>query len=142
MGDGADIVFTALDGAANGVYQAARKKKGTYVIAQYFDQAAKAPDVIVTSVLQNLQGINEDLVKRGVEGKIKPGEHFVYTLGNKDVGTLAPFGQLDSAVSADAKAKLSAIEKKIRSGDIKVPGNAELAKPKAAASIDPKSLGC
>jgi basic membrane protein A len=142
MGDGADIVFTALDGAANGVYQAARKKKGTYVIAQYFDQASKAPDVILTSVLQNLQGINEDLVKRGVEGTIKPSEHFVYTLGNKDVGTLAPFGNLDSAVSADQKAKLKEIEGKIRSGEIKVPSNQQLAKPKAAASIDPKSLGC
>jgi basic membrane protein A len=142
MGDGADIIFTALDGAANGVYQAARKKDGTYVIAQYFDQADKAPDVILTSVLQNLQGINEDLVKNGVQGTIKPSEHFVYTLGNKDVGTLAPFGQLDSVVTADQKAKLKEIEGKIRSGDIKVPGNAELAKPHAAAGIDPKSLGC
>jgi basic membrane lipoprotein Med (substrate-binding protein (PBP1-ABC) superfamily) len=142
MGDGADVVFTALDGAANGVYQAARKKKGTYVIAQYFDQAQKAPDVILTSVLQNLQGINEDLVKRGVEGTIKPGEHFEYTLGNKDVGTLAPFGNLDSAVSAAQKAKLGAIEKKIRSGAIKVPANEALAKAKSAAKIDPKSLGC
>lgn len=142
IGDGADVVFTALDGAANGVYQAARKKDGTYVIAQYFDQASKAPDVILTSVLQNLQGINEDLVKKGVEGKLDPGGHYEYTLGNKDVGTLAPFGQLDSAVSADQKAKLKAIEKKIRSGEIKVPANEQLAKPKAAASIDPKSIGC
>jgi basic membrane lipoprotein Med (substrate-binding protein (PBP1-ABC) superfamily) len=142
MGDGADVVFTALDGAANGVYQAARKKDGTYVIAQYFDQAQKAPDVILTSVLQNLQGINEDLVKRGVEGTIKPSEHFEYTLANMDVGTLASFGDLDSAVSADQKAKLGAIEKKIRSGDIKVPANEALAKPKAAEGIDPKSLGC
>jgi basic membrane protein A len=142
VADGADILYTALDGAVNGVYQAARAHKGTSVIAQYFDQASKAPDVILTSVLFNLQGINEDMIKRAMDGRIKPREHLVYNLANLDVGTLAGFGQLDSQVSADAKAKLKQVETKIRGGDIKVPGNDQLAKPKAAANIDPKSLGC
>ncbi len=140
--DGADILYTALDGAVNGVYQSARAHKGTYVIAQYFDQADKAPDVILTSVLFNLQGINEDMIKRAMDGKIKPREHLVYTLANLDVGTLAGFGALDSQVSDEAKAKLKEVEQKIRQGTIKVPGNDQLAKPKSAAGIDPKSLGC
>jgi len=142
IADGADIIYTALDGAVNGVYQAARNKPGTYVIAQYFDQADKAPDVILTSVLFNLQGINKDMIRRGFEGKIKDREHLVYTLANLDVGTLAPFGQLADQVSPEAQKKVDEIEQKIRSGEIKVPSNEELAKPKAAAKIDPKSLGC
>jgi basic membrane protein A len=142
VADGADILYTALDGAVNGVYQSARAHRGTYVIAQYFDQASKAPDVILTSVLFNLQGINEDMIKRAMEGKIKPREHLVYNLANLDVGTLTGYGELDSKVSEDARTKLKAVEDKIRQGEIKVPGNDQLAKPKAAESIDPKSLGC
>jgi len=142
MGDGADILFTALDGAANGVYQAARTKPNTYVIAQYFDQAAKAPDVILTSVLQNLQGINEDLIKKEVEGTIKPRDHFEYTLANMDVGTLAPYGKLASVVTPEMQKKVDEVQQKIKDGSIKVPDNEQLAKPKAAASIDPKTLGC
>jgi basic membrane protein A and related proteins len=142
ISDGADVLYTALDGAVNGVYQAARAHPGTYVIAQYFDQASKAPDVILTSVLFNLQGINEDMIRRAMEGKIKPREHIVYNLANLNVGTLAGFGQLDSKVSDEAKAKLEEVEDKIRKGEIKVPANDQLAKPKAAENIDPKSLGC
>ncbi len=142
IADGADIIYTALDGAVNGVYQAARNKPGTAVIAQYFDQGDKAPDVILTSVLFNLQGINKDMIRRGFEGKLKDRDHLVYNLANLDVGTLAPFGQLADRVSPEAQKKLDEIEQKIRDGEIKVPSNEELAKPKAAAKIDPKSLGC
>ncbi len=142
MGDGADILFTALDGAANGVYQAARSKPNTYVIAQYFDQASKAPDVILTSVLQNLQGINEDLIKKEAEGQIKPRDHFEYTLGNMDVGTLAPYGELAAVVTPEIQKKVDEVQQKIKDGTIQVPDNEQLAKPKQAASIDPKTLGC
>jgi basic membrane lipoprotein Med (substrate-binding protein (PBP1-ABC) superfamily) len=142
ISDGADILYTALDGAVNGVYQAAKSNQGTFAIAQYFDQAPKAPDVILSSVLFNLQGINEDMIKRGMDGQIGEREHLVYDLASLDVGELTGFGQLDAAVSADAKKQLDEIEQKIRSGDIKVPDNDALAKPGAAAKIDPKSLGC
>jgi basic membrane protein A len=142
IGDGADILFTALDGAVNGVYQSARAANGVYVIAQYFDQASKAPDVILASVLHNLQGVNEDLVKRGVEGTIDDGGHYEYTLKNGDVGTLTDFGQLADVVSPEAQKKLKEFEGKLRSGAIKTPNNEEIAEPGQGADIDPKSLGC
>jgi len=142
MGDGADVLFTALDGAVNGVIQAAKSKPNTYVIGQYFDQADKAPDVILTSVLHNLQGINKELVRMGVQDELKPSGHYEYTLANLDVGTLAGFGQLEDVVTPEIQKQLDEVEKKVRNGDIKVPDNEELAEEGSAENIDPADLGC
>jgi basic membrane protein A len=141
MGQGADVLLAVLDGSTNGLYQAARTRSHTYVIAQYFDQAAKAPDVILTSVLYNLQGINADLIHKGIQGKVKPHSFFVYNLKNMNVGTLAPFSG-HASVSETIKRKLAAIEVKIKSGQIRVPNVTKIGTPGSGAKINPKSIGC
>jgi basic membrane protein A len=145
MGQNADILFTALDGSVRGVYQAAKQKPGTYVIGQYFDQQSQAPDVVLTSVLYNLDGINEDIIKKVFTGAIKklgPHPQLVYTLKNLNVGTLTGFGKLDNVVSDSAKAKLKQIKARILSGKIKVPDVLKIGKVGAAKKINVKTLGC
>jgi basic membrane lipoprotein Med (substrate-binding protein (PBP1-ABC) superfamily) len=145
MGQNADILFTALDGSVRGVYQAAKQRPGTYVIGQYFDQQNQAPDVVLTSVLYNLDGINEDIINKVRTGAIKklgPHPQLVYTLKNLNVGTLTGFGKLDKVVPASAKAKLKQLKADMLSGKIKVPDVLKIGKVGSAKKINVKSLGC
>jgi hypothetical protein len=102
--------------------------------------------VVLTSVLYNLQGVAQDLIKLGKSGKI--GDHFSkdYTYKNMGVGKLAPFYNLASAVSPEAKAGLAKITSEVLSGKIKIPdetlGKPTIGTPNTATKIDVKSLGC
>jgi basic membrane protein A len=142
MGQGADVLYAVFDGGSNGVFAAAKSKPNTYAIAQYFDQASKAPDVILASVLYNFQGIGVDLVDKVLHGQVRPAEHFLYTLSNLNVGTLTYNNALKSVATPAIQAQVNAIAAKIKSGQIKVPGNVALGQPGAAAKIDPKTIGC
>lgn len=116
---GADIIFSATDQATQGIYAAAESAKGTYVISQYFDTHAQAPSVALTSVLLNLQGVTEQTIVLGSEGKLQK-KNYLYG-PSFGVGKLAPFYKLSSVVSSSAKAKLAKVEAEVMSGKIKVP---------------------
>jgi basic membrane protein A len=147
ISNGADVLFSATDQAAQGMFQAAEAApRPTYVIPSYFDSHSQAPKVVLTSVLYNLQGVAEDLIGLGDKGKI--GDHFTkdYTYKNIGVGKLAPFYNLASAVSPSAKAQLAAVTQKVLSGKIRIPdetlGSPTIGTENSAAKIDVKSLGC
>jgi basic membrane protein A and related proteins len=147
ISNGADVLFSATDQAAQGMFQAAEAApRPTYVIPSYFDSHSQAPKVVLTSVLYNLQGVAENLIMLGKQGKI--GDHFYkqYTYKNIGVGKLAPFYNLASAVSPAAKAGLAQITKGVLSGKVKIPdettGKPTIGTPNAAQKIDVKSLGC
>jgi len=128
--------------AAGAGHAAAQTKPGTYSIAQYFDQSPKAPKIIVASVLYNLQGINENLIKRALNNQLTAKQHLVYTLANLNVGTLV-YNPLLSNVSTPAvRAKVDEISTKLKNGTIKPPPNEQIGEPGTGAKIDPKSLGC
>jgi basic membrane protein A len=147
ISNGADVLFSATDQAAQGMFQAAESApRPTYVIPSYFDSHAQAPKVVLTSVLYNLQGVAEDLIRLGSQGKI--GSHFTmdYTYKSIGVGKLAPYYNLSSAVPASAKAALAAVTSKVLSGKIRIPdetlGSPTIGTMNSAAKIDVKSLGC
>jgi basic membrane lipoprotein Med (substrate-binding protein (PBP1-ABC) superfamily) len=145
---GADVVFSAVDQAVQGIVQAAAQAKGrkVYAIPSYYDSHALNPRVVLTSVLYNLQGVSYDIIKRGKNGQL--GDHFFrsYTYRNLRVGELAPFYNLSKEVPAEAKKVLNDIRAKLRSGKIRIPdetiGTVTIGTPGSAKKIDVKTLGC
>ncbi len=147
--DGADVVISAVDQAVQGVIAAANAAGGgKYVVPSYFDSYKLGPKVVLTSVLYNLDGVAEDIIKSYTEKKITDNWYKEYTLGNGKVGELAPNPTLEgSVVTAEIQQKVDDFKAKIISGEIKVPdavkGDPVIgAKVGSGMTIDPKSIGC
>jgi basic membrane protein A and related proteins len=145
---GVDVVFSAVDQAVQGVIAAANNSstKPAYVVAQYRDQHDLGRNVVLTSVVYNLNGVAENIIKDGVDKKIGPHYYKSYNLGNFNVGTLAPLQNLSSALTPEDKKIMATVTQAVKTGKIKVPdavtGNPTIGKPGTAAKLDPKSLGC
>jgi basic membrane protein A len=145
---GNDVVFSAVDQAVQGIIAAANssRTKPAYVIASYFDQHDLGPNVVLTSVLYNLNGVAKDIITTYAEGKNTPRWYKTYDLKNGNVGTLAPLKNLSNAITAEDKQTLDKITQAVKNGDIKVPdaveGSPTIGTPGSGAKIDPKSVGC
>jgi len=145
---GVDVVFSAVDQAVQGVIAAANSSstKPAYVVAQYRDQHALGRNVVLTSVVYNLNGVAENIIKDGLDKKIGAHYYKSYDLGNFQVGTLAPLQNLASALTPADKQIMATVTKAVADGTIKVPdavtGPTPIGKPGAAEKIDPTSLGC
>ena len=144
---GADIILSAVDGAVRGLYSAAEgAPQPTFVIPSYFDSYEQAPEVVLTSVLYNLNGITADLIERGARGEIVSQEYIPFNYANLQVGELADFHGRNDVVTDEIKATLTEIEEKLRSGEIVVPdedgADAPLSIDGAGSTIDPASIGC
>ena len=143
-----DVIFSAVDQAVQGIIAAANNSRTepAYVIASYFDQHDLGPRVVLTSVLYNLNGVAEDIIKTYVDGNNTDRWYKDYNLKDGDIGTLAEFQNLSSAVSAENQAKLDTITAAVESGEIKVPdaveGSPTIGKPNSGAKVDPESIGC
>ena len=119
IGAGADILLSATDEATQGLFQAAQRSQGALVIPQYFDSYDIAPEVVLTAVLFNLDGITEQMINLGVLGEIESKD---YLFGYNDgVGTLAPLREHEDLLDDDDKRRLEAVEEMIASGDLEVP---------------------
>ena len=143
----ADFILGATDSAVQGAFEAAKgAPRPTYVIPSYFDSHDQAPEVVITSVLFNLQGVSYDLIKRFVKKQMPPGFFKSYNFTNLGVGKLAPFYSLGKVVTPAAKAQLAKIDKGIRDGSIKVPdetvGKPTIGKAGDGAKINVNTLGC
>jgi basic membrane lipoprotein Med (substrate-binding protein (PBP1-ABC) superfamily) len=79
MNAGADIIYQNADAAAIGIFQAveAANKKGkvTYAFGCNSNQNAIAPDIILGSVVLDVQKSYLDLVKEAAAGKLITGTH-------------------------------------------------------------------
>ncbi len=143
MANGADVFIGPLTTAIQGVYAAAREKKGVWVVPEYFDAYKQAPDVILTSVLYDLEGVTSDLIKLGAQGKLTPGEYIPYAMKQLPTAGLAPFrGAAAAAVGPAGIAKLKQMRANIISGKIRVPVTAVIGVKGAGTKINPKSIGC
>jgi len=141
----ADVILSSTNQASVGLFSAAKQAKSqgkqVFVIPSYFDAHSRAPDVVLTSVVYNLDKIAVNLVSRAKAGRIKNHEFVSYTLGNIGVGHLAPLYQFKGQVGATNLAKLAAISRKIRSGQINLP-RTTLEKVGGGANVNLKSIGC
>jgi basic membrane protein A len=145
---GADVLLAATDSAVVGMYEAARASKTpVFVIPSYYDTYDQAPDVILTSILHNLDGAMYDLVsKAGNEGLE---DHAIkdYDFVNGDVGKLADFREkTDEVIGKDVVDRWNKeIVDAVKSGDIDIPGTATtdpaLGSVGSGEKLDPASLG-
>jgi len=136
---GADIIFSATDQATQGIFQLAQGG-GTlkYVIPQYFNKCDQAPDVVLTSVLYNLQGIVGRFVEMAAEDTWK--NEFVELGLDFGVGTLEYCEGTEGDIPDDVKKAVEDASKKITDGTLVVPGLDEIGTSGSADDIDPKSL--
>lgn len=133
---GADVLEAAVDAAVQGVITAAYEGKDHYVVAEYADNYPRGPKVVMTSALFGLPKIAQELVKDGMDGKLKQ----QYRAPN--LWSLAPFREHEKLLTPENKKKLDEIVSKIRSGEIKVPDVTQIGKRGSARKIDPASIGC
>lgn len=149
--DGAQVIESSVDQAVQGVIAAGNAAgKGKYVIASYFDDWKLGPNTVLASVLYNLDGVAQDIIKSYLNKDIKDHYYKEYTLADGNIGNLALNPTLVGAnkpITPEIQKNLEAMKQKIISGEIKVPDAINSStpiglKPGAGMKIDPKSIGC
>jgi basic membrane protein A len=125
LDQGADIVMPVAgpvgSGAGTAITEAKAKGSDAKLIWVDSDGYVTAPEyksVILTSVEKTMSSAVETVIKDDKDGKFDP-TPYVGTLENGGV-VLAPFHDLDSAVSSDMKSDLDQLKKDIISGAVKV----------------------
>jgi basic membrane protein A len=117
--EGADI-FMGVGGLIGAPGFDVARERGGYGIWVDTDGyvSLKGPqDVILTSIMKNMDTSNFSVVKDALEGNFKGCTNYVGDLTNNGVG-IAPYHDLDSKVPADLKAEVEALKAKILSGEI------------------------
>jgi basic membrane protein A len=142
IGQDADVLLAPLTTATNGLIAAARENDGVWVMPAYFDSNDTAKEVILTSVLFDLQTLAEDVYTKGLNGELEPGQMLPYAMADLPEGGVAPFYEDEDALGADGVAKVEEIKQKIIDGDIKVPTTDEIGTVGKGTEIDPASVGC
>jgi basic membrane protein A len=116
--NGADIVYAAAGGSGGGVFEAA-KDAGTLAIGvdsdQYNTADPSVKDVIMTSMLKNVNVAVYEYLKQVVDGTFPTGVT-TYDLKVDGVGYATSGGQVD-----DIKDQLDAFKQQIIDGEITVP---------------------
>jgi basic membrane protein A len=90
---------------------------GVWVDIDGYNLLEGARDVMLTSVMKNMDNSVYDVIKDTMEGKFKGCGVYVGGLANGGVG-IAPYHDLDSAVPAELKAEVEDLKAKIISGEI------------------------
>lgn len=114
---GADIVTHDADQAGLGVIEAAKANK-VPAIGAVGDQASLAPDLIITSALNDMAKAFVVAAKMAKDGSLKPQS---YTMGVKEgVVGLAPFRNFEGKLTAEQKAKIQEVLKDLETGKLDV----------------------
>lgn len=119
IGEGVDIVMPVAGGVGLGAAAVAREFGSAYIIGVDTDWTVSSPeyaDILLTSVLKNMDVVVFDVIRQTLEGAFQPGL-YIGTLANDGVG-LAPFHQLDMLVSDEIKSELEVIKAEIIAGNI------------------------
>ncbi len=117
---GADVIIDDLDGAAPGVFDAAKSRntadKPVYVMATNNDQNASAPDVILASAPISIEKAYVPIAQQIKAGTYKYSGEF-YGLKSGAIGfVLNP--ALQAKIPADVKAKMDEAQKQIMAGTL------------------------
>lgn len=119
---GVDVIYHAAGGVGIGIFRAAQET-GNYAIGVDQDQAKSLPeysDVILTSVVKNLDDGVYKIVKDVMEDKFTPG---IVELGVKENGVY--LSDFKDKVSEESANKINEYKEKIISGEITVPKTIE-----------------
>jgi len=116
--NGADIVYQAAGGSGGGVFEAA-SEAGALAIGVDSDQALTADpavaDVIISSMLKNLNVAVFEFLSSFVDGNVESGE-VIFDLSNDGVGYSTTGGQIDDIVE-----QVDGFKQQIIDGEIEVP---------------------
>ncbi len=125
LDQGADIVMPVAGPVGKGAGAALKEAKAAgkdvkliWVDSDGFLTAPEYKDLMLTSVVKQMGEAVETVVKDDKDGKFS-NEAYVGTLANDGVA-IAPFHDLDSAISADTKKELDSLKADIVSGKLKV----------------------
>jgi basic membrane protein A len=129
INEGADIIMPVAGPVGLGTLDAVleanadgKDAKVVWVDSDGYETAGKAEEFILTSVMKLMGNAVEEVVRTDAEGNFDSSP-YVGTLENGGVA-LAPFHDLDAAVSDETKAELETIKESIISGEIKVESKA------------------
>jgi basic membrane protein A len=117
--EGADI-FMGVGGLIGAPgFDVARERGGygIWVDTDGYNSLQGVQDVILTSIMKNMDVSNFTLVKDAVEGNFEGCTNYVGDMVNNGVG-LGPYHDLDSEVPADLKAEVEDLKAQIISGEI------------------------
>jgi|APFre7841882724_1041349.scaffolds.fasta_scaffold03938_2 basic membrane protein A len=117
--EGADI-FMGVGGLIGSPgFDVARERGGygIWVDVDGYNALTGVQDVILTSVMKNMDNSVFDVIKAAMDGTFNGCGVYVGDLVNEGVG-LAPYHDLESAVPADLQAEVEALKAKIVSGEI------------------------
>jgi basic membrane protein A len=120
MDEGADVIFPVAGPCGLGSAAAIKERSGAMMIGVDTDMVVSAPeyqDVLVTSVLKNMDKAVFDVTQQVKDGKFAGGL-FVGTATNGGVG-LAPYHMFEDKVPAALKAEIDALAKDIADGKVK-----------------------
>jgi basic membrane protein A len=118
LGEGADVIMPVAGPVGLGTAEAIKTAGNAWLIGVDYDwtiSAATYKDIILTSVLKNMDVAVFDAAKAVAEGTFKGGT-YVGTLANNGIGLATP----SSAAPADAVKELDQIKKDLISGAIKI----------------------
>jgi basic membrane protein A len=125
MDEGADIIMPVAGPVGRGTAAAIKDRGNALIIGVdsdwFMDKKNYTPyeDIILTSVLKNMDVTTFDIIKSVVDGTYKGAVNVVGTVQNGGVG-IAPYHNLDSKVSAELKAEIEQLKKDIIDGKIKL----------------------
>ena len=117
--EGADIIMPVAGPVGEGTAAAVKERGNAWVIgvdADWYETVPDYKDIVLTSVLKNMNITTKGAIQAAMEGTFAGGV-IVGTLENGGVG-LAPFHDADSLVSAELKAELDTIAAEIIAGNI------------------------
>lgn len=121
--EGADIFIPVGGLIGTPGFDVARERGGygIWVDTDGYVSLTGVQDVILTSVMKNMDTSCYAVIKDTIEGNFKGCGTYVGDLANGGVG-IAPYHDLDSAVPAELKAEIEDLQQKIISGEIKDTG--------------------
>ena len=117
--EGADIFIPVGGLIGSPGFDVARERGGygVWVDVDGYDLLPEARDVLLTSVMKNMDNSCFDVVKAQMDGEFEGCGVYIGDLANGGVG-IADYHDLDSAVPTDLKAEVEELAEKIISGEI------------------------
>jgi basic membrane protein A len=119
MDEGADIIMPVAGPVGLGTAAAAQQRGDVYIVGVDTDWTQTAPeyaDIILTSVLKNMDVTTFEAIQQIIDGTFEGGT-VVGTLENEGVG-LAPFHDMESMVPSQVATDLDTLREGIISGSI------------------------
>ena len=111
---GADVIFQNADAAGLGVFQAARDRRGVYVIGSNADQNGVAPDVTLGSVVIDLPRAFLDVAKAVKDSSFQA--RVVTFDAKSDVVKLVLNPTMASVITPATRQRLDSVNSRIHSG--------------------------